>query len=375
MGAFIFPIKIAIILFPVLAILILLPFLVVQYHRYGSVIFWRAVVIYTFIFYLLCAYFLVILPLPAREEVAKLTTQRFNLVPFMALQEWIKTTVFVPTQPGTWLASLKQPSFIQPFFNVILTLPFGVYLRYYFRQPLRKIILWGFVLSLFFEITQLSGLYGIYPRPYRLFDVDDLILNTTGALIGGILAPFFVKAFPTRNQMDNASYIKSRQVSLLRRLTAYLFDYIITGTVVEILLGLTGNAILAKNTFLSWVVSTSVVFILIPILTRGQTLGKKIVKIRIVKADGELATRWQLFFRQILLFGVGATSLIGANRMIEEVLSKMHQSQGNIVLLIVSLIAALFVVLNVLWEIIIRENRFFYDVWAKTTQISVIKEK
>ena len=31
-----------------------------------------------------------------------------------------------------------------------------------------------------FELTQLSGLYFIYPRSYRLADVNDLINNTVG---------------------------------------------------------------------------------------------------------------------------------------------------------------------------------------------------
>jgi glycopeptide antibiotics resistance protein len=38
------------------------------------------------------------------------------------------------------------------------------------------------------ELTQLTGIWGLYPCPYRQFDVDDLILNTTGVVIGFALA-------------------------------------------------------------------------------------------------------------------------------------------------------------------------------------------
>ena len=33
--------------------------------------------------------------------------------------------------------------------------------------------IFSFLLSLFFEVTQLTGLYFLYPGSYRLFDVDD----------------------------------------------------------------------------------------------------------------------------------------------------------------------------------------------------------
>ncbi len=46
----------------------------------------------------------------------------------------------------------------------------------------------GLGYSLFLEIAQGTGLFGIYPCPYRSFDVDDLITNTLGALAGAALA-------------------------------------------------------------------------------------------------------------------------------------------------------------------------------------------
>lgn len=45
-------------------------------------------------------------------------------------------------------------------------------------------------LSLVFELTQLSGLFGLYPRPYRLADVDDLMTNTLGGMVGYWLRPW-----------------------------------------------------------------------------------------------------------------------------------------------------------------------------------------
>ncbi len=48
---------------------------------------------------------------------------------------------------------------------------------------LKKMLLIGFFISLFIELTQLS--YSVYIKSvYRSFDVDDLMLNTLGTLLG-----------------------------------------------------------------------------------------------------------------------------------------------------------------------------------------------
>ncbi len=54
-------------------------FFVIQYRKYGRFILSRALVLYSFVFYLLCAYFLVILPLPSIEEVAQMTGPKMEL--------------------------------------------------------------------------------------------------------------------------------------------------------------------------------------------------------------------------------------------------------------------------------------------------------
>ena len=87
-----------------------------------------------------------------------------------------------------------------------MTVPFGIYMRYYFQCDLRKTIMLSFVLSLFFELTQLSGLYFIYPGSYRLFDVDDLLLNTLGGLVGYALAGPIARMLPSREALLAAAH-------------------------------------------------------------------------------------------------------------------------------------------------------------------------
>ena len=93
-------------------------------------------------------------------------------------------------------------------FNIALLVPLGFYLRYYFRRRLFPSVLLALGVSLFFELTQLSGLYGIYPRAYRLFDVDDLICNTLGGFLGYVLTGPLMKVLPDRDGIDKRSYQK-----------------------------------------------------------------------------------------------------------------------------------------------------------------------
>lgn len=207
---YLIPIKYACLIFPLIAFIFTMPFILRQYHKYGSISIFKSTITYIFIFYLICAYFLVILPLPKISEVAQLTTPRTQLIPFNFILDFIKETTLDITNPHTYLKAMKQSCFYVVAFNIILTIPFGIILRYYFKCSLKKTITYTFILSLFFELTQLSGLYFIYPRGYRLFDVDDLILNTLGGLLGYIIITPFLKIVPPIDDVNNKAKIKAK---------------------------------------------------------------------------------------------------------------------------------------------------------------------
>lgn len=71
--------------------------------------------------------------------------------------------------------------------NIIGFVPLGILLPalFLFFRSFWKILTGGFLLSLLFEVTQLLTGLGS-------FDVDDIILNTTGAIVGYILFLFLV---------------------------------------------------------------------------------------------------------------------------------------------------------------------------------------
>ena len=66
------PIKQAMVVFPLIAGFFTLPYLLHEYRKYGAILFLRTLMVYSFILYMMCAYFLIILPLPPVEEVAEI---------------------------------------------------------------------------------------------------------------------------------------------------------------------------------------------------------------------------------------------------------------------------------------------------------------
>lgn len=221
---FIGPIQEAVFWFPMVAALMTVPYIFHEYRKYGAILFLRTVVVYSFVLYLMCAYFLIILPLPDPDQVARYTSPYYQLIPFNDVADIFRTARVDWHDPLTYYKLIWNEAFFQWAFNILLTVPFGIYLRYFFNRNLRQSLALTFLLSLFFELTQLTGLYGIYPRPYRLADVCDLMSNTFGGFLGYRLCPKVTGWLPSTERMKEVAYQRSRHVSLLRRICAAFID-------------------------------------------------------------------------------------------------------------------------------------------------------
>jgi glycopeptide antibiotics resistance protein len=68
--------------------------------------------------------------------------------------------------------------------NIVLFVPLGVLVCNRSRPAVLPAALAGFALSLLVELTQLTGVWFVYPCAYRHFDVDDVIFNTIGTVVG-----------------------------------------------------------------------------------------------------------------------------------------------------------------------------------------------
>ncbi|MHC5247879.1 VanZ family protein [Enterococcus sp. LJL90] len=375
MNAYTMPILNAILWFPFIALLVSLPFFVIQYRRYGRFTISRGLILYAFVFYLLCAYFLVILPLPAREAVAEMTGPRYNLVFGKSLSDFLSQTVFRISEPSTYLPALRQEVFLEPMFNILLLFPFGIFLRYYFKFSLKKTILFSFCLSLFFELTQLSGLYFIYPRPYRLFDVNDLFHNTLGGTLGYLFTPLFTFMLPTRQQMDESAYAKGQQVTLIRRLVALVIDWLIISVVyffaAMILLLINQDWSINDSTFIGYTVQILLYWVLLNYLLKGATPGKRLVKIQIVQEGRARVSLWALFVRYSLLYLV--FNYLG--RISGALVPYLNDSNHNVqvvalLVFIFTAILSLLYVVNILLAFILRKRVLFYEKASHTHVIS-----
>ncbi|ANZ60047.1 hypothetical protein AYR62_02020 [Secundilactobacillus paracollinoides] len=297
MFVYTYDIKMAVIAFPFVALLITFPVLLWHYHRFGAISRWSILMLYSFVFYLMCAYFLIILPLPSIASVAKLTTPRYNLHPLLFIREFLQYNPFQLTNIHTWLPAIKAPTVIQPVFNIFLTVPFGFYLRTHFKRSWWQTILMSFCLSLFFELTQLSGLYGIYPRPYRLFDVDDLLMNTIGGFLGFGLARVAIPFLPTSEHVMERLKPRAEKVSTFRHATAFVVDWLeisVVSGVVSLVLGILGVPKAADELVLLAVMA---LVVLLPELVTRKTLGLRVVHLQLADRSGDAASKQQVIGR------------------------------------------------------------------------------
>ena len=123
------------------------------------------------------------------------------------------------------------------------------------KDTIQTFMKYTFLLSLFFELTKLTGLNFIYPRPYRLFDVDNLMINTLGGILGYFIMNKLKVLLPSREEIND-----SVKVSVLRRITSILIDIFINNKIINYIILI-------------------IYFVIIP-TTNNKTLGMNFVNIK-----------------------------------------------------------------------------------------------
>ncbi len=329
MNNFIYDIQLGFLAFPLVALLLAVPYALYQYRRFGAISIWKTFVVFTFILYCLCAVSLIVFPLPADHSAVVESARTPQLHPFHVIEQIRETTDFSLSDRSTWGPALRSPVVYEAIFNVMLTVPLGAYLCYLFRCRWWMALLIGMATTLLFETSQLTGLFGLYAHPYRLFDVDDLILNTTGTMLGFWLMIPLAWALPSMDEVNaQARERGSSRVSLTRRALAAVLDL----TVLAVLFVLAWivlsptDAQIAKalavdpsragaktlafrfigglfadpmSALLLALGIGAVLFAVIPMASKGRTIGKALVGIRIVKADGGDAPAWGYWVRYL----------------------------------------------------------------------------
>ena len=254
----------ALVAWPFAAALITLPILLVQYRKFNKIVRLRAIYTYLFVLYALGLATFTLYPMP---DNAALFCQDYHLSPQLTPFSFIND-----------IQSEGTRALLQVIMNVLFFVPLGIFARVFFQLRLRTVLLLGFTTSLFIETAQLTGAFHLYPCSYRLFDVDDLLINTLGALLG-----FALGALIPRQVIDKAD--KETIVShpgLLRRLTTYAVDISILYLIIFVIL--IGYRLITKD-YSTTPFETYGIFLmlalgqwLLPLIAKGKTLGGMITR-------------------------------------------------------------------------------------------------
>lgn len=291
----------------VTGVLLFVPFVAVSYRRRGSLTFgrgllWAAAVVY---FWAIWTYTL--LPLPDPETVR---CAGVNLEPFHFIADIRESLARSGAGPR---AALTDTAVLQVAFNVLLFAPLGFFVRALGSRGFLVSTVTGLAVSAFVEFTQLTGVWGIYPCAYRVFDVDDLMANTLGALLGSLLAlPFFGR----RRHLAPAAAV-ARPVTKPRRFLAMLCDWlaftllsvaITVGIRAFLLYVLNDREALNRDDYSALVgAGVSLLLWLVVTLVSGRTVGDHAVQLQY---DGGTLPR-PLARLLRLLGGIGGYALLG----------------------------------------------------------------
>lgn len=178
---------------------------------------------------------------------------------------------------------VHNPVFLQIALNVLLFVPMGYYVRQILGRGVVVATTLGFATSLLVEMTQETGVWHLYHCAYRQFDVDDLIVNTLGALLGSLLAALFVRR-------RTGPIVLPTRITLGRRLVGMLSDalfVVLTAGAVAVAYNAwflygpgSGRPEPHTRHLLQWSVPAAVEVLLV--LGAGRTFGEWVISVRTV---------------------------------------------------------------------------------------------
>lgn len=295
-------IYIALLVSPYLSMLAIIPYLRQQYKSKRLIIIDKSICYYLLVIFWLCAFFMTMLPFPDREAVKYMNNEIIQFIPFKAVYSYFTQSEFAGSDILSYLPSLKNWYFMSPLLNIMMLLPFGYLMRVVFDRNFKNTILEAFISSLFFEAVQLSGLFFIYIRPYRTFDVDDIITNVFGAVIGWVIAPK-LHNYSIITKISNGAVVRQGgDVSLRRRIPAIIIDQVVS-LLITILISLFIH--------LNPITGFPVVFLIFLIInciygfvifkTNGTSLGYRITGLTLKSMVGNNLSFIQSLMRMILL--------------------------------------------------------------------------
>jgi glycopeptide antibiotics resistance protein len=266
---------IAIALGSVLAVVLLMPVAAVQYRLDGRLGPKDLAILVTAAVYALALWTYTLLPMPAEDTYRCQGTQ---LRLFGSLGD-----IRIPDDGPASL--LRDPAFLQIALNVLLFVPLGYFLRVVLRRGVVVATALGLGASLLIELTQRTGVWNLYDCAYRLFDVDDLVVNTLGATVGSLVSLLLVR----RRRPD---VVMPTHVSFGRRLVGFVCDLLFIAMLgaaaglgyrawqLYVLDRPLGSLDVDTQSLLQWAVPFAAEALLV--LVAGRTVGELVVSVRAV---------------------------------------------------------------------------------------------
>ena len=214
-------------------LLTLIPVVAWQYRRYGVPSLARLVGAVTLALYVTALLTYTWLPLPQRDTLDCAKAPQGQFLPGGFIGDIAAAAERFGFPHVLWSFQV-----LQVVFNVLLFVPWGVIVRQFLHRSIVVTTASGLAASLLIEGAQLTGLFGIYPCAYRVFDVDDLLLNTLGSLIGALIAPILLWWMPRARDVSERR-LAARPVTMWRRWAGQAIDafaFVILSSVMSVVL-------------------------------------------------------------------------------------------------------------------------------------------
>ncbi|WP_194410169.1 VanZ family protein [Microbacterium cremeum] len=276
-----------------LAVLLFVPFVALSYRRRGGFGVGRFVVWGAALVYLMAVWIYTLLPLPD-PDVLRCAGVNLDLGAFAG---GIRDAL--SRRGGD---ALTDPAVLQVLLNVLLFVPLGFFVRVLAGRGIPTALVAGLAVSALVETTQLTAVWGLYPCAYRVFDVDDLLANTCGALAGSLLALLVPRRLWGTPRFPDAE--APRPVTRARRFLAMLCDVLgawLTALAVSVvfqlaLWALGAHAALQDGSAAGLVGRAAPVLVwLVVVMATGRTVGDLAVQLRY--AGGPLPVGLARFLR------------------------------------------------------------------------------
>lgn len=287
----------ALVLWPMASFALTLPILAYLYHRDGRLRLGSTVSTYLAVLYLLGIACFTLYPLPSGDSGLGITYGvSWQLDPLAFVGDFRREGVSVLPQIA---------------FNVVFFMPLGFIAGRLLRWGFWRSLLAGLLVSFCVEAAQGTGLFGIYPYAYRTADVDDLIYNTTGAVLGWLAAAALGRVLPPGALAEDGEV--THEPGFVRRCVAFWLDTLLTtlislvvaGIIVLVLHNVPGGERWVGEPWALW--TECVAFFLVelvrPALHDGSTPGGAFVRMSCETREREGARRAAFYLVRLVVLG------------------------------------------------------------------------